>query len=111
MSTPLRAGSVCAAAALEACQNAELVILDVDLPDIDGLEVCRRIREFSQTPVIALTDGNAGLDRVLVLQAGADDCIDKPYQFRELVARVEAVLRRSRRSEWPVRCQYLSHLL
>ncbi|MDW5329503.1 response regulator transcription factor [Plantactinospora sp. KLBMP9567] len=89
------------ATALEAYEDAELVVLDVDLPDIDGLEVCRRIRAHSQTPVIALTDGDAGVDRVLVLQAGADDCLDKPYEFRELLARIEAVMRRSHRPGQP----------
>ncbi|WP_435845090.1 response regulator transcription factor [Streptomyces flaveolus] len=87
------------AAALEAHQDAELVLLDLDLPDIDGLEVCRRIRALTRTPVIAFTDSGTELDRVLGLRAGADDCLDKPYEFRELVARIDAVTRRTRSRE------------
>lgn len=87
------------AAALEAHQDAELILLDLDLPDIDGLEVCRRIRALTRTPVIAFTDSGTELDRVLGLRAGADDCLDKPYEFRELVARIDAVTRRTRPRE------------
>jgi DNA-binding response OmpR family regulator len=80
--------------AIAAYGDAELILLDLELPDIDGLDVCRRIRHASDIPIIAFTDGM--LDRVLGLQAGADDCLDKPYEFRELLARIDAVLRRSR---------------
>ncbi|MFF3378962.1 response regulator transcription factor [Streptomyces sp. NPDC002680] len=83
------------AAALEASDSAELILLDLELPDIDGLEVCRRIRHTSDTPIIAFADRGADLDRVLGLQAGSDDCLDKPYEFRELMARIEAVMRRA----------------
>ncbi|MFD4371226.1 response regulator transcription factor [Streptomyces sp. NPDC058486] len=92
----------CAATGAEALtlhQDADLVLLDLDLPDIDGLELCRRIRALSQVPVIAFTDSGTELDRVLGLWAGADDCLDKPYEFRELVARIEAVTRRTRPRE------------
>ncbi len=82
------------ATAIQTHLDAELVLLDLELPDIDGLEVCRRIRATSDTPIIAFCDGK--LDRVLGLQAGADDCLDKPYEFRELTARIDAVMRRSR---------------
>ena len=70
------------------------MLLDLGLPDFDGVEVCREIRAGSDTPVIALITGSAELDRVLSLQAGADDCMVKPYSFRELVARINAVMRR-----------------
>ncbi|MFD7898747.1 response regulator transcription factor [Streptomyces sp. NPDC059743] len=83
------------AAALEVYASSELVLLDLELPDVDGLEVCRRIRNTSDTPIIALTDRGADLDRVLGLQAGSDDCLEKPYAFRELLARIEAVTRRA----------------
>ena len=82
------------ATAVESRGDAELILLDLELPDIDGLEVCHRIRHASDIPIIAFTDGM--LDRVLGLQSGADDCLDKPYEFRELLARIDAVMRRSR---------------
>src|SRR3954462_9693117 len=72
-----------------------LVVLDVGLPDIDGLEVCRRLRQTSQVPVIFLTARDGELDRVLGLELGGDDYMTKPFSPAELVARVKAVLRRS----------------
>jgi DNA-binding response OmpR family regulator len=71
-----------------------LVVLDVGLPDIDGLEVCKRIRQSSQIPVIFLTARADEVDRVLGLELGADDYVTKPFSAAELVARVKAVLRR-----------------
>jgi DNA-binding response OmpR family regulator len=71
-----------------------LVVLDVGLPDIDGLEVCKRIRQTSQIPVIFLTARDSEIDRVLGLELGADDYLTKPFSPAELVARVKAVLRR-----------------
>ncbi|WP_434600616.1 response regulator transcription factor [Streptomyces sp. A5-4] len=82
--------------ALRVHAEADLVLLDLDLPDVDGLEVCRAIRSSSGIPVIAVTSRPTELDRVLGLQAGADDCLVKPYGFRELMARMDAVMRRSR---------------
>jgi DNA-binding response OmpR family regulator len=72
-----------------------LVILDVGLPDIDGLEVCRRLRSTSAIPVIFLTARDTEVDRVLGLELGADDYVTKPFSPAELVARVKAVLRRA----------------
>jgi DNA-binding response OmpR family regulator len=72
-----------------------LVILDVGLPDIDGLEVCRRLRQTSTIPVIFLTARDTEVDRVLGLELGADDYVTKPFSPAELVARVKAVLRRA----------------
>ncbi len=72
-----------------------LVILDVGLPDIDGLEVCRRLRQTSSIPVIFLTARDTEVDRVLGLELGADDYVTKPFSPAELVARVKAVLRRA----------------
>ncbi len=71
------------------------ILLDINLPGIDGIETCRRIREFSQTPVIMLTARDTEVDKVLGLEMGADDYVTKPFSPRELMARVKAVLRRS----------------
>ena len=70
-------------------------MLDVGLPDIDGLEVCRRLRQTSTIPVIFLTARDGEVDRVLGLELGADDYVTKPFSPAELVARVKAVLRRA----------------
>jgi DNA-binding response OmpR family regulator len=72
-----------------------LVVLDVGLPDLDGLEVCRRLRTTSAVPVIFLTARDTEVDRVLGLELGADDYVTKPFSPAELVARVKAVLRRA----------------
>jgi len=84
-------------AGLEAFQThrPRLIVLDVGLPDIDGLEVCKRIRRTSQVPVIFLTARDGEVDRVLGLELGADDYLTKPFSPAELVARVKAVLRRT----------------
>jgi len=71
-----------------------LVVLDVGLPDIDGLEVCRRLRQTTSIPVIFLTARDTEVDRILGLELGADDYMTKPFSPAELVARVKAVLRR-----------------
>jgi DNA-binding response OmpR family regulator len=77
-----------------AIHRPRLLVLDVGLPDIDGLEVCKRIRQTSQVPVIFLTARDSEVDRVLGLELGADDYLTKPFSPAELVARVKAVLRR-----------------
>ena len=76
-------------------QRPGLVVLDVGLPGIDGFEVCRRVRDLGETPVIMLTARDEEVDRVLGLELGADDYVPKPFSPRELVARVKAVLRRT----------------
>jgi DNA-binding response OmpR family regulator len=73
----------------------DLVVLDLMLPRMDGLEVCRRLRRFSAVPVIMLTARGEELDRVLGLRLGADDYVVKPFSPRELTARVNSVLRRT----------------
>ncbi|MFQ6058070.1 MAG: response regulator [Anaerolineae bacterium] len=75
-------------------QQPDLIILDVMLPQMDGWEVCRRIREVSDVPIIMLTARGQEGDRVMGLKLGADDYVVKPFSLRELEARVEAVLRR-----------------
>jgi DNA-binding response OmpR family regulator len=77
----------------------DLVILDVGLPDIDGFEVLRQIRTSSEVPVIMLTARADEIDRVVGLSVGADDYVTKPFSPRELVARINAVLRRGRATE------------
>ncbi len=72
----------------------DLVILDLMLPDLDGIEVCRRLRAASDVPIIMLTARDAVSDRVTGLEAGADDYLTKPFAFDELLARVRAALRR-----------------
>ena len=76
----------------------DVVVLDVMLPDIDGIEVLRRIRTFSQVYVVMLTARAEELDKLVGLSVGADDYMTKPFSARELVARIRAVLRRSRPS-------------
>ena len=72
----------------------DLIVLDLMLPDISGFEVCRRLRTTTNTPVIMLTARGEEIDRVLGLEVGADDYLAKPFSFRELLARIQATLRR-----------------
>jgi DNA-binding response OmpR family regulator len=80
--------------ALEA-SPADLVLLDLRLPDIDGLDVCRQLRERSRVPIIVVTARGEEADRVVGLELGADDYVVKPYGLRELIARIRAVTRRA----------------
>jgi len=77
-------------------EQFELVVLDIMLPGIDGFETCRRIRQFSDIPVIMLTARGDVMDRVVGLELGADDYLPKPFEPRELVARIQNILKRSR---------------
>ncbi|HEX6394937.1 MAG TPA: response regulator transcription factor [Acidimicrobiales bacterium] len=81
------------AAALSAA-TPDLVVLDLGLPDIDGYSVCQQLRARSSVPIIVVTARGAEVDRVVGLELGADDYIVKPFGFRELVARIRAVMRR-----------------
>ncbi len=83
-------------AALEAfrAQPPDLIVLDLLLPGIDGLEVCRRIRRVSAVPILMLTARGEEVDRIVGLEVGADDYLAKPFSMRELVARIRALLRR-----------------
>jgi two-component system response regulator RegX3 len=74
--------------------GADLVLLDLMLPGLSGVEVCRQIRSYSQVPIIMLTAKDDEVDKVVGLEIGADDYVTKPYKSRELVARIRAVLRR-----------------
>lgn len=85
----------------ESQKNVDLVILDLGLPELDGLEVTRFIRQKGTTPILILTARGEESDRVLGLELGADDYLTKPFSPRELVARVKALLRRSSMSRSP----------
>jgi DNA-binding response OmpR family regulator len=76
-------------------ENFELILLDLGLPDMDGQDVCRSVREKSTTPIIVLSARSEEIDRVLALEFGADDYMVKPFGMRELVARIRAVARRA----------------
>ena len=91
--TVIRAGT--AAEAVEAAPGADLVLLDMGLPDHDGLTVCRRIRERDGVPIIAVTARRDEASVVSALRAGVDDYVTKPYRLAELMARIDAVMRRS----------------
>jgi len=75
-------------------ESPDLIVLDIGLPEMDGLEVCRRIRARSQTPILFLTARADEVDRIVGLELGADDYVTKPFSPRELVARVHAILKR-----------------
>ncbi len=77
-----------------AADRPDLVILDIGMPELDGLEVCRQIRKSSNVPILFLTARDDEIDRVLGLEIGGDDYVTKPFSPRELVARVNAILRR-----------------
>ena len=85
--------------------SPDLVLLDVMLPKLSGIDVCRQIRKKSRTPIIMVTAKSAEIDTVVGLEVGADDYVTKPYRIRELAARMRAVLRRSpetpESSVWP----------
>ena len=80
----------------------ELVVLDIGMPEMDGLEVCRQIRKTSDTPILFLSARDEEIDRVLGLEIGGDDYVTKPFSPRELVARVNAILRRARNAPVPL---------
>ena len=75
--------------------DVSLIVLDLMLPDIDGIEVCRRVRASSSVPILMLTARDEDVDKIIGLEVGADDYLTKPFNPRELVARVKSVLRRS----------------
>ncbi len=76
--------------------NPDIVVLDLMLPELDGFEVCRRIRKKLDIPIIMLTARSENIDKVLGLELGADDYLTKPFNTRELVARIRSILRRSK---------------
>ncbi|MDR2167317.1 MAG: response regulator transcription factor [Clostridiales bacterium] len=82
-------------------QEFDLIILDIMLPKLDGLEICQAIREFSNTPIIMLTAKSEDMDKIMGLEYGADDYITKPFNILELKARIKAILRRGKQKSLP----------
>ncbi|MEO5575500.1 MAG: response regulator transcription factor, partial [Gaiellaceae bacterium] len=78
-----------------AAEQPALIILDLMLPDLDGIEICRRVRKTSDVPILMLTARDEDVDKIIGLEVGADDYLTKPFNPRELVARVKSVLRRA----------------
>jgi DNA-binding response OmpR family regulator len=91
-----RVATGAAGLALHARESFDAIVLDLMLPDIDGLEVCRQIRARSATPILMLTARGDAMDRVVGLEMGADDYLPKPFEPRELLARLRAILRRGK---------------
>ncbi len=89
------AGSGTDALANAAADPPSLIVLDLMLPDIDGIDVCRRIRQRSDVPILMLTARDEDIDKIIGLEVGADDYLTKPFNPRELVARVKSILRRA----------------
>ena len=82
-------------------QNPNLILLDIMMPELDGWQVCREIRKTSEVPIIMLTAKGETFDKILGLELGADDYVTKPFETKEVIARIKAVLRRTNESEKP----------
>jgi two-component system, OmpR family, response regulator len=87
----------------------DLIVLDVGMPEMDGLEVCRQIRKTAETPILFLSARDEEIDRILGLEIGGDDYVTKPFSPRELVARVNAILRRTRNTPQPAESNTFRH--
>jgi DNA-binding response OmpR family regulator len=92
-----------------AAETPALIVLDLMLPDIDGIEVCRRIRKSSDVPILMLTARDEDVDKIIGLEVGADDYLTKPFNPRELVARVKSILRRSAPERRQIESKQLQH--
>src|ERR1051325_1566962 len=90
-------------------QAPALIVLDLMLPDIDGIEVCRRIRKASDVPILMLTARDEDVDKIIGLEVGADDYLTKPFNPRELVARVKSILRRAAPERRQLESKILRH--
>ncbi|UJS25062.1 response regulator transcription factor [Thiothrix winogradskyi] len=80
---------------------ADLMVLDINMPELDGLEVCREIRKFSEVPILFLSSRDDEIDRILGLEIGGDDYVTKPFSPRELVARINVILKRTQQQGKP----------
>jgi len=94
--------------ALAAAQPPDLVILDLSLPDMDGVEVCERLREWTQVPIIILSVRESERDKVIALDKGADDYLTKPFGIEELLARIRVALRHSAQSTGSQKSQIIT---
>jgi len=92
-----------------AAELPSLIVLDLMLPDIDGIEVCRRIRKSSDVPILMLTARDEDVDKIIGLEVGADDYLTKPFNPRELVARVKSILRRAAPERRELESKVLNH--
>jgi two-component system, OmpR family, alkaline phosphatase synthesis response regulator PhoP len=90
-------------------ERPDLIVLDLMLPDVDGIEVCRRIRKSSDVPILMLTARDEDVDKIIGLEVGADDYLTKPFNPRELVARVKSILRRSVPERREIETKQLTH--
>src|SRR5512136_2177133 len=93
--------------ALAAAQPPDLIILDLSLPDMDGVEVCARLREWTQVPIIILSVREGERDKVVALDKGADDYLTKPFGIEELLARIRVALRHSAQSHGSQKSQVI----
>ncbi|HEX9681308.1 MAG TPA: response regulator transcription factor [Anaerolineales bacterium] len=105
-----RAGGGEEALAMARAESPDLIVLDLGLPDLDGLDVTRRLRRDSDVPIIMLTARGAEADKLVGLELGADDYVTKPFSPRELVARVRAVLRRAEERASPRQAVHVGDL-
>ena len=92
-----------------AADEPALIVLDLMLPDIDGIEVCRRIRKTSDVPILMLTARDEDVDKIIGLEVGADDYLTKPFNPRELVARVKSILRRASPERRQIESKQITH--
>ncbi len=90
-------------------EEPSLVVLDLMLPDIDGIEVCKRLRASSDVPILMLTARDEDVDKIIGLEVGADDYLTKPFNPRELVARIKSILRRSGSERHDLETQVIEH--
>ena len=105
----VRTASTGAAGLAEAANNPALIVLDLMLPDLDGIEVCKRIRQTSDVPILMLTARDEDVDKIIGLEVGADDYLTKPFNPRELVARIKSILRRSAPNRRDLETEVLEH--
>src|SRR6266568_6458858 len=92
-----------------AADRPDLIVLDIGMPEFDGLDVCREVRKNSDVPILFLSARDEEIDRILGLEIGGDDYVTKPFSPRELVARVNAILRRARNAPVPAAPRAMSH--